>query len=52
MEEKNRGGSRNTATTKMELYVARLLDLFLKKEQKNLTDTLVTQKKFFLHWDT
>ena len=26
-EEKNRGGSKNLATTKMELYVAKLLDL-------------------------
>ena len=39
--EKNRSGSRDPATTKMELYVARLLDL-------DLIDMLVTQKKLFL----
>ena len=45
-EKKSRGGSRNPATTKIEFYVARLLDLILKIEQKNLTDTLVTQKNY------
>ena len=45
--EKNRCGSRNFATTKMELYVGRLLDVLVKRN-KNLIDILVTQKKTFL----
>ena len=34
IEEKNRGGPRNPATTKMEFYVARLLDLLFKRNKK------------------
>ena len=33
-EKKNRAGSRNPATTKMELYVAKLFDLLLKRNKK------------------
>ena len=32
-KKKNRGGSRNPATTSMELYVARSLDLLLKRNK-------------------
>ena len=43
IEEKNRGGFRSPTKTKIQLYVAKLLDLFLKRN-KRITDTLITQK--------
>ena len=41
--KEKRGGSKNPFTTKMEFYVANLLK-GTEKKQKNLTDTIVTQK--------
>ena len=42
--KKNKGGSRNSATTNMELYMAKLLDLLLTKEEKNFKTHLSLKK--------